>query len=65
MFDHLQMDFARATIGFELESLWMSPNPDLLIMEMIHAVSLMLIAYWQNFSRSNTCWAMKICSRQG
>ena len=45
MFDHLQMDFARATIGFELESLWMSPNPDLLIMEMIHAVSLMLIAY--------------------
>ena len=33
------MEFARATIGFELESLWMNPNPDHLVMEMIHAVS--------------------------
>ena len=46
-----QMEFARSTIGFELEGLGMSPNPDLLVMEMIHAVS----SYHHLFNRLYTC----------
>lgn len=49
-----EIDLARLTVQFELETLGMRPEQETLLMDMIHAVSNLCLFYWNGNKKCKT-----------